>query len=256
MKTLVCVVLCLIAVPCSGQRKGAKSPFETDKVPPPFCDIHLVSIAMVSGSPSYVRLAFIAESLGSAQEAAEIMKKEIADIRAAKSLADLFEIQAQGSNEASGYLHCAADIASRYKPIDKDDVNLRLMLIAAFNQEAQAVIDLTASEKRRLLRPDPIAKNPQTASKDGEYLSKIYESQRDAASTILEASTLALLLAIAPSSDGKTTSGLQMTCSERSNLLQKVESISKGTDTAYSQDAGVIKDALSNHQCKESLGSK
>jgi hypothetical protein len=100
-------------------RKGAKSPFETDKVPPPFCDIHLVSIAMVSGSPSYVRLAFLAQSLTSAQTASDIMKKEVAELQVAKSMTDLFEIQAQGSREASGYLRCAADIASRYKPIDK-----------------------------------------------------------------------------------------------------------------------------------------
>jgi hypothetical protein len=250
MKTLACLVLCLSSV-AFGQIKHPKSPFEVDKIPPPFCNIHLVSLAMVNGSPSYVRLAFIAESLASAQTAAETMKKEIADIKTAKSWAALFEVQAQAADEAVGDLHCAAQIAFRYKPTDKDDENVRLMLIASFNQEAQAVIDLTASEKRRLLRSDPVAKNPQIASKDADELSNIYESQRDAASTILQASTLAILLAIAPSPDGLTTSGLNITCSERSDLLQRVESTSKGTKTAYSQDAGIIKVALTEHHCSD-----
>lgn len=250
MKLLTCLVFCLSSF-AFGQTKQPKSPFEVDKIPPPFCDIHLVSLAMVNGSPSYVRLAFLAESLASAQTAAETMKKEVADIQTAKSLTALFEVQAQAANEAVGYLHCAAQIAFLYKPTDKDDANLRLMLIAAFNQEAQAVVDITASEKRRLIRTDPVANNPQIASKDADEISKIYESQRDAASTILQASTLAILLAIAPSPDGLTTSGLNITCSERSDLLQRVESTSNGTKTAYSQDAGIIKTALTEHHCSD-----
>lgn len=250
MKTFACLVLCLSSF-AFGQAKQPKSPFDVDKIPPPFCDIHLVSLAMVNGSPSYVRLAFLAESLASAQTAAETMKKEVADIQTAKSLTALFEVQAQAANEAVGYLHCAAQIIFRYKPTDKDDANLRLMLIAAFNQEAQAVIDITASEKRRFIRTDPVANDPQMASKDADEISKIYESQRDAASTILQASTLAILLATAPSPDGLTTSGLKITCSERSDLLQRMESTSNGTKTAYSQDAGIIKVALTEHHCSD-----
>jgi hypothetical protein len=249
-KVLACLVLCLSSFAC-GQTKQPKSPFEVDKIPPPFCDIHLVSVATVKGTPAYVRLAFLAESLVSAQTAAEIIKKEVDDIRKADSWTALFEIQTQAANEAGGYLHCAAQIAFRYKPTDKDDANSRLMLISAFNQEAQAVIDITACEKRRLIRTDPAANNPQIASKDADEISKIYESQRDAASTILQASTLAILLATAPSPDGLTTSGLNITCSERSDLLQRVESTSNGAKTAYSQDAGIIKVALTEHHCSD-----
>lgn len=249
MKAISYLVFCLLAVTAVGQAKESKSLLDVDKVPPPFCDIHLVSVTMVSGSLSYVRLAFIAEALASAQQATETIKKEVVDIRTANSLTELFEVQAQGSKEASEYLHCAADIAFRYKPVDKDDANFRLTLTAAFNQEAQAIIDLTATEKRRLLRADSVAKTTRIASKDAEELSKIYESQRDAASTILQATTLAILEAMAPSSDGLTTSGLNIQCSERADLLQRVEATSKGEKSAYSQDAGIIKDAISNHQC-------
>lgn len=250
MKLLTCLVFCLSSF-AFGQTKQPSSPFEVDKIPPPFCDIHLVSLAMVNGSPSYVRLAFIAESLASAQTAADTIKKEVADIQTAKSWTALFEVQAQAANEAVGYLHCAAQIAFRYKPIDKDDVNLRLLLVAAFNQEAQAFIDLTASEKRRLIRANPVTSDPQIASKDAEEVSKILESQRDAASTILQATTFAILKATAPSPDGLTTSGLNITCSERSDLLHRVESTSNGIKTAYSQDAGIIKTAITEHQCSD-----
>lgn len=236
----------LCAAPALAQSADPYDP-QADKALPPFCNIYLASTGTIKGSPSYVRLAFIAESLASAQESAETLNKEIEDIKNAKSLTDLLEIQAEASSEASGHLRCAADIAFSYKPIDKDDANLRFLLVAAFKQEAQAVIDITASEKRRLIRTDAVT--PAVASTDAEEISKIHESQRDAASTIMEGTTYALLLAAAPSPDKTTTSWLSMNCSERADLLQRVDATSSGIKTAYSQNAGIIKVAITQHRC-------
>lgn len=82
---------------------------------PPGCVAHVILLATISGSPSYVRLRFEVEALGSAQQGVSSMGQALKEFKAAITPTTALSALITGTNDANNALQCSAYIMGKYK---------------------------------------------------------------------------------------------------------------------------------------------
>jgi hypothetical protein len=164
----------------------------------------------------------VIEALSSAQEAVTGMASSMKEFDAATNTANALAPLITGTDEAKDALHCAAFIMSQYPDADEDDKTTKVIGVASFNREADAMADLIAHIKEQFLRPVAVSRSNATQVRDAERISKINESQNKAATDILHMTTFVLLRSVdLTDKTVKTTPYLAVTCEEYADLIKR-----------------------------------
>jgi len=231
----------------SAQRERLDIAPET---PPSSCGIALVTIATVTGSPAYVRLRFQIDALSSAQEGVTAMAAAQEEFKRetnspAVSMSSLFT----GLGEAHDNLLCAASIIDRYKPTDPDDKTAKVLLIVAFNQEAEALADLQTHVKEQFVRPAQ-ENTAATQLKDAERITAMNKLQNEAVETLSQVAVLSLMEAVDVSDpNARDTVKTQLSCTEFEDLRKRSTEIAHSAKSGYSDTADLFVTFFNSHQC-------
>jgi hypothetical protein len=239
-----------------GQKQKAPAQsqdfFSVDRIPPPYCDVHLVFIPTIQGNDAYRRLRVITEALITAQDGAENLKHARESLKKSTDPADTFSELFEAEQRAIDGLHCAAQVMHSYKAIkeNQQDDLLSVTLIAGFNREAYAVELLRTSQKERFSR----SKNatPAQVISDAEKLQRITDLQRDGGSSILEASSLAGSISADMSDENATKIEYsQLSCPNSTEIVDLLTTVATNTETIYGQSAKMIIDLIAPLKCRQ-----
>jgi hypothetical protein len=258
------VVMLLCGIPALGQNSppaeshstASETPplLRTDKVLPPLCGVYLADIAthtVSTASQSYKRLVYVSGAITSAAKSADIALTLRRDLLKDRDLTHLLASVSEDETEAVDSLHCSADIIGRYVPIDDDDNLMRQSFIMSFNQSAEALEALRESELERLSRDDATMK-PSASLAYATVIADSYKEQRDASSTLLQATTLALYPAIDVSDkSAASTPNMLLNCKEALDISRRSKPVATMmTESPYKQAAKLIYDFLQDHRCR------
>jgi hypothetical protein len=251
------VVLCLSALgqtaskPHAQNQKTEPNFLSVDRVPPPYCEAHLIAIGTSNGSNSYRKLQAISEALITSQEAAENLKVASETLRDSGDLTHLFSNLFEAEQKTIDGLHCAAQIMNTYKKKKENqhDDLISTSFIMGFNQEAFAIELLRNSQKERFSRQS--GTTPAQSVLDAEKLQKIQHLQNDAGSTILDASALAA----STSADMSGGENVQieyslLTCAENGEIVEALKTTAQKTETTYGESAKMILEILEKLKCR------
>lgn len=217
---------------------------------PPGCAVHVISLPTVSGSPSYVRLRYEIEALGSAQEGVASMGDALKEFNAATTATTALSALITGTNDAVNALHCSAYIMGNYKPTDADDRVIAGLMKQGFNQEAEALVWLQGDTKRSLLRAVGEDHTKPNIGKGAEARSAMEAKQNDAAESLMMAVTESLLLSVDLSNmQAKNTVKTVLSCDEFKDLQKESTAILGEEKSAYRNSASLVVDFLNGHEC-------
>jgi hypothetical protein len=220
------------------------------KIPPSSCGISLMTVATVSGTPSYVRLRFQLDALSSAQSGVTSMATAQVEFKQEKTPAVGMSSLFTGMNQAHDALLCSASIMDRYKAVDKDDDLAKSLSIIAYNQEVKAIEDLHAHIKEQFLRTSEA--NQATQLKDAERISAMNALQQEAVDSLTEVTTLSLLLSVDDSDpNAKDSSQTLLSCKEFDDLNERSHTIAKSAKSGYSDTASLFATFFESHKCKK-----
>ena len=139
----------------------------------------------------------------------------------------------------------------RYSATDEHEKIIRWTLVSAFTSEADVIADMESHAKESFLH----ASEGQTGAsivRDAERMSANTAKQNQAATDILQAATYAFMLSIDLSDPkAKTTEYLSVTCDEYADLLKENAPLAQAEKSAYSDAAGLLKEGLEGHKCKQ-----
>lgn len=219
-------------------------------VPPTSCGLSLAGLSRVTGPPAYQRLAYQLKALQIAQEAVSALQAARTGLLKERSpelgMAALFT----GSEQAHDDLLCSASIIAKYAPVDETDSTTRALLIIASNQEAAAIADLEAHTKEKFLRSGADV-TPAMQVRDAERMTAITSLQSEAASTLVETTTLSLLLSVDDSNpNAKDTKQTLIPCMQYPALLKESTVLAQQTKSAYTDSASLFVKFLGEHKCK------
>ncbi|WP_157466836.1 hypothetical protein [Edaphobacter aggregans] len=187
------------------------------------------------------------EALNSAQEAVVIMSEGLENSKSSSTPALALSAILTSSQRGRDDLLCAASIIGRYQPIDDDDKMIRGLLIASYNQEANALIDLQAHMKEQILRR---TQSQNTLLKDAERISSISKTQDEAADTLIQMTTLSLMLSVdLRNPNAKNTEETLLSCKESEDLRKISAPIAAGKQSAYQGPATLFLKFLEGHKC-------
>jgi hypothetical protein len=217
---------------------------------PPGCVVHVISLATISGSPSYVRLRFEIEALGSAQRGVASMGQALKEFKAATTPTTALSALISGTNDANNALHCAAFIMGKYKPTGDDDRVIQGLMVQAFNQEAEALVWLQDDTKRTLLRALGQDHTTPDIGKEAEARSAMEAKQNEAAESLMMAVTQSLLLSVDLSNmHAKNTVKTILSCGEFKDLRKESIAVMGRGTSAYRNSASLVVDFLNGHEC-------
>jgi hypothetical protein len=218
---------------------------------PPGCVANVISLATISGSPSYVRLRYEIEALGSAQQGVASMGQALKEFKAATTPTTALSALISGTNDAINALHCSAFIMEKYKPTgDHDRVIITGLMVQAFNQEADALVWLQADTKSTILRAVGQDHTTPDIGKNAEARSAMEAKQNDAAESLMMAVTESLLLSVDLSNmHAKNTAKTVLSCGEFKDLRKESTAIMGRGTSAYRNGASLVVDFLNGHEC-------
>ena len=254
MKASLKTIILFVALPLfSALPFDAQSTAPHYEVPPAVapssCGIALVSEATIVGDIPYKRLAIQLEALRSAQNAVSAMEKGMTEFKTGPTPSLAMSSLFTGTKQAHDALLCSAYLIATYKPVDKDDATSKSALIIAYNQEAAAISDLEVHIKKKFLRSEK-DQTQATVLKDAEQMTAITSLQQEAAETLLETTTYALMMSVDLSDpNAKETKQTVLSCEEFNALKAKSTAFSQETKSAYTDAASLISAFLDGHQC-------
>jgi hypothetical protein len=217
---------------------------------PPGCVASVISLATISGSPSYVRLRFEVEALGSAQQGVASMGDALKEFNAATTPTTALSALITGTNDAVNALHCSAFIMGKYKPTDADDRVIAGLMKQGFDQEAEALVWLQGDTKRSILRAVGEDHTKRDIGKSAEARSAMEAKQNDAAESLMMAVIESLLLSVDLSNmQAKNTVKTVLSCDEFQDLRKESTAIQGEEKSAYRNSASLVVDFLNGHEC-------
>jgi hypothetical protein len=213
------------------------------------CMLTIGSLSSVSGSPSYLRLRWEIEALAFAQESVTTMEHGLEEFKAADTPSLALSSIITSHNEGRDYLWCAAAVMDRYKPTADDDRLIKRLLVQGYNQEAQVAIDVLADMKKQYLGTGQQTKA--ATLKHAEHLSAIHALQMEAGESLVEMTTMSLMLAVDLSDvKAKNTAKTLMSCEEFKDLRTRSDALMKREDSIYRQNASLFLKFIDGHECK------
>jgi hypothetical protein len=219
---------------------------------PDSCALPLIQLNDAKGSKAYIRLRNVIAALDSAQDAVTSMASGLKEFNAATDVAGALAPLITGADEAKDELHCAAFIMNQYPGPDQDDRLIKTISAAAFNREADAIVDLMAHVKEKFLRSAAVSQSSATQVHDAERMSKITESQNKAATDLLQVAAYVIMKSVDLSDkNAKTTPYLAVTCDEYADLIKRNAHFAQADKSAYTQAASLIQTSLDGHKCRE-----
>jgi hypothetical protein len=215
------------------------------------CDMTLVSVSTASGSTAYMRLRYQIEALAAAESGVTSLKQGLEELNTAPTPSLALSSVITSTNESRDALRCAAAVIAKYSPTNDTDKTIGETLILAYNQEAEVTMDLQASAKKRFLAGTAEQTNAETV-KEAEHLSARAATQKEAAESLLEATTMSLILAVDLTDPAaKTTAKSLLSCNEFGDLRTRSSAVSKAEKSAYTDCASLFITFLDGHECRQ-----
>jgi hypothetical protein len=259
LRTIAVLLMCSLSAsaqtPSSNTSNSQAQRSHTNKPSSPqpeSCAFPLIALSNATGSSAYVRLRYLIAALDSAQDSVTGMASALKELDTATNAANALAPLITGADEAKDELHCAAFIMNQYPGTDDEDKIIKTINAAAFNREADAIVDLMALVKEKLLRSAAVSQSSATQVRDAERMSKITESQNKAANDLLQTTLFAVMKAVDLSDkDAKTAPYLAVTCDEYADLIKRNAPFAQADKSAYTQAASLIQTSLDGHKCRE-----
>jgi hypothetical protein len=201
---------------------------------PAGCVANVISLATISGSPSYVRLRYEIEALGSAQQGVASMLQGLKEFKTATTPTTALSALITGTNDANNALHCSASIMGKYKPTDDHDRVMQELMVQAFNQEATAILWLQDDTKETILRAVGQDHTTPDIGKNAEARSAMEAKQNEAAESLMMAVTESLMLSVDLSNmKAKNTVKTMLSCGEFKDLRKQSAAVMSGGTSTY-----------------------
>lgn len=240
------IVICGLALVSAQSPDSDSSPKES-----PFsCGITLASSDSIVGTSAYVRLKFQLQALVKAQHGAHAMLLAAQDQKSASTPAIALSALLSGGRKAHEDLICAAYVVDHYQPMDENDKTSKQLLVIAYIQEAEAVSKLLAHIREQFLR-GTVDQPASVQLRDAERIAEMNAEQQEAAETLIQTSTMSLMLAIDFTNKAATnTAQTTLLCREYVDLQESAATVTKGDKNAYADAAGLFVTFLKSHKCK------